>query len=234
MSSSCCNDPCNTVDPQQPDCNPYCHDPECCVNDITIKRDVCPVKVHVPCCVPDPYNSCDPCDCIPCFNVDELAMTAEAKAAVMQMLDALLQTLSPVDRCGCEVIDQVGHDIPLKPTQKRDPETGAFLFLQQNADGTITETTSAINPTTQQPNQPAFDNLCCNGGSRNSAFLKSGTSSIRYKGGNHPGMFGGFSGSFDSREFHDRVGELFCCAKDKLAQAPEMIVEPVTPPAPQP
>lgn len=216
---------CNTMPAPVASCEPYSHQDICCPPVSRVARSVCAVKFPVPECVPDPRNSCDPCDCVPCFDT-ELAMTPDVKAAVVQMLEALRQSMSPVDRCGCEQVSQVGHDIPLKPRQKQDPTTGAFLFLQVNADGSSEEVESAVSPT-GMANQPVFDDLCCGGnGHQHSAFLNSGVSSVRFKGGNPPSLFGGMSTGVNSAEFHKLVGDLFCCAIAKVEEAPELVIAP--------
>jgi hypothetical protein len=144
------------------------------------------------------------------------------------MLDAIMYAISPVDRCGCDVVEQVGFNVPLKPAQKQN-EAGEFLFEQVTTvkgSEVIELVTSAFNATTMQANKPAFDELCCNGVDyKNSPFKNNGTSSIRYRGGNGPALFGGFTGGVDSREFHDKISELFCCVKAKLDEAPIMEVE---------
>lgn len=219
------NTGCSGTTAQAPNCEPYSHEVQCCEPVKTIGRAVCPTKFPVPACVPDPRNACDPCDCVPCFDTD-LAMTVEVKAAVTQMLDALLQSLSPVDRCGCEQISQVGHDMPLKPRQAQDPTTGEFLWEETAADGSVTVTSSPINSVTGAPNCPMFDDLCCAADLHHSAFLNNGQSSVRFKGGNPPSLFGGMSTGVNSAEFHKLVGDLFCCAKAKVAEAPELVVAP--------
>lgn len=220
------NTGCGTQEVMQPSCDTYSHEVKCCAPVKQVGRPVCNVKFPVPACVPDNRNACAPCDCVPCFD-EELAMTPEVKLAVKDMLSALLQTLSPVDRCGCEQISQVGHDLPLKPRQKQDPATGDFLWLETAADGSETETTSAINSVSGLNNTPIFDDICCGAaGNQHSAFLNNGTSSVRFKGGNPPSLFGGMTTGVNSAEFHHLVGELFCCAIAKVDEAPELVVVP--------
>ena len=219
------NTGCSTEPVQQPSCDTYSHEVLCCEPVKHVGRKVCATKFPVPACVPDNRNACAPCDCVPCFD-ENLAMTPEVKAAVTDMLHALLQTLSPVDRCGCKQISQVGHDLPLKPRQSQNPATGAFLFEQTAANGTVTTVETAINAATGAMNRPLFDDLCCSSDLQHSAFLNNGQSSVRFKGGNAPSIFGGLSTGVNSAEFHHLVGELFCCAIDKVAEAPELVVVP--------
>lgn len=221
---------------QLPECGPTPEREVCCPPNKAIGRPVCGVKFDVQGCRPDITNPCDCLECAPCF--DDIPLTAEAKEAVVATLNAMLYAISPVDRCGCEIVEQVGFTVPLKPSQAVN-ENGEFLFTQTNINavtGAITteQVTSAVNPDTGMANKPYFDELCCNGvDNKNSPFINRGTSSIRYRGGNGPILFGGFTGGVDSREFHEKIGDLFCCVLEKLDTAPimevEMVEEPATP-----
>jgi len=195
------------------------------------------LKFDVQECRSNIANPCDCLECAPCF--DDIPMTAEAKAAVEATLDAIMFAISPVDRCGCEVIEQVGFVVPLKPAQATNAN-GEFLWQQvkcgqvemedsndPNCPGQVPVlTTSAINTVTNEMNRPHFTDLCCDGiDSKNSPFKSRGTSSIRYRGGNGPGIFGGFTGNVDSREFHEKITDLFCCVKEKINIAPVVEIE---------
>lgn len=223
MSTGCTPD-----DPCPNGCEPYSHEPDCCPKVGLYGRQVCPVKVAVPACKPDFKSGCaNACDCVPCFNETTSAMTPEVKQQVLDMLTALMQGISPVERCGCDILDPIGHRIPLKPAQKTDPATGMFVFLMTNADGSTVETTSAINASTGEANKPVFDDLCCTGSmSKHSAFINNGMASNQFRGGNHPGFMGGLVGGVDSREFHERISEIFCCAIDKVNEAPILVITP--------
>lgn len=213
--------PCGTATVQQPNCEPYVHKEPCCPPVKALGRPVCPIKVSTPDCEWE-GNGCDPCECVPCPE-GEIVMNEAAKAYMAQTITALLQTISPVERCDCKVVEQVGHDYPLKPQQTRN-EMGQPLYNQVNMvvnpDGSVTsttvQTTSATHSETGLANTPIFDDCCGAGASKHSAFLNSGMSSIRFRGGKGPGYMGGLSGDLNSREFHDRMSDLFCCALDKL------------------
>lgn len=216
--------------PTLPSCEPIPHINECCETVSTfVARAVCDVPVHIPDCEFDAsLVACDPCACVPDFCADELAMTPEAKANVMLMLSRILQLISPVPRCSpCgDPISTVGHPLPLSGTQKYN-ELNQPLFLQCAADGSQVETTNSINPTTMTMNQPILDDACCASGLMHSPFLNRGQSPLRHKGGNHPGYLGGVEGVHTS-EFHEKMGELFCCAYEAVKAAPELVIE-VTP-----
>lgn len=222
---------CNPTPPSLPSCDPIPHVNTCCEPASTfVARSVCEVPVHIEDCTYDAaVASCDPCHCVPDFCADELAMTAEAKAAVMLMLSRLLQLVSPVPRCSpCgDPISTVGHTQPLTGTQKHN-ELGQPLYHDCDANGVPVETTSAVNAA-GMPNAAVLDNFCCAPGLQHSPFLNSGISPLRHKGGNHPGYLGGVAGVHTS-EFHEKMGKLFCCAYEGVAAAPLLVVEaPVEP-----
>jgi len=213
--------------PSLPSCEPINHVNECCpdVHHFVV-RPACDIPIHIePCEFDKALADCEPCQCVPDFCVDELAMTPAAKAAVMLMLERMLQLVSPVARCEpCgDPLSTIGHNQPLSGTQKHN-DMGQPLFEQCNPDGSVGETTNAFNSVTGQMNAAVLDNMCCASGLMHSAFLNRGQSPLRHKGGNAPGYLGGVGGLFSS-EYHEKMGELFCCAYEAVQEAPVLVLE---------
>ena len=215
--SRCANPEC-----QLPNCEGYSHDPQCCPRPQPhLAVDTCPVKVYVPDCTPSVTGTnltggVD-CDCVPC--PEDLAFTADQMAYIKTMLDGLLNTISPYARCNCEIANLIGHDNPLKPSQKTD-ETGAPIYL----DSAGVETTDAVDADTGAANHPVFLACCDGNASIHSPFLTAGTSIYGRMGFNGvpPSVIA--DGDYNSIAFHENLGKLFCCAIEKLEEADVMVV----------
>lgn len=210
---SCSNPAC-----QLPDCSDYNHIPQCCIVKPNLATPQCPVKVYVPACVPAAsgtnLSGRIDCNCVPCPE-EGLEFTAEQKSYIETVLRGLLQTISPYARCGCEIVDLMGHADPLKPAPMKDVN-GEQLYYQE--DGTLGTTVTDC---------PAFHSCCDANGNMHSPFLHSGVSIYGRMGidGAPPSPIAG--GDYNSMVFHENLGQLFCCALDKIAAAPTVVLEEV-------
>jgi hypothetical protein len=200
---------------------------------LPIAVPVCNIKVSTLCCpaenrtvftIPDDVNGDNMCVCVPCVP-EGLMFTAEQKDYITAMLNGILLTLSPYPRCPCdapngrggEVISNVGHQFPIKPSQQRNEAGEALWYVEGNSGETTAE---AVNPDTGMQRYPAVEE-CCDGSRRNSPFINNQYNNIQFAGG-RPTFFTDMDSG--NRHMDDKIGQLFCCALRRLEDADMMVI----------
>lgn len=222
-----CNNPDGTC---TYDCEPVCREAPCCNEEPIIAVPVCNVKVTTICCeaenrtmfqVPDDVNGDNLCACMPCL--EDVPFTAEQKDAVNQIINALLTVLSPYPRCPdtCEIINDNGHLFPIKPAQQLNAEGQPLWYVNGNEGEVTTERTD---PETGMQRHPVVQECCPS--FKHSPFLRGAQVGQTVVGGHRPHWFTDMDIAGAGGVAQQKLGKLFCCAKDVVASAPTMeIVE---------
>lgn len=217
---------CEPTTPCDPiDCAPIEGQVDCCPQSTPIAVPVCDMKVSIISCPTEnrtvfPYGNdlCGDnllCECVPC--PDGLAFTDEQKAYIKQIFDGMLKVLSPYQRinegdCCNELMPNTGHQFPIKPVNTR-------AGIAANGE----------DPLCQYPVEGAKGD-CCNTFYKHSPFINGGGYQYRNsQQGGRPSAFVDLDQGGGSGVYQDKLGKLFCCAKDTIDSADTMVLAPATP-----